>query len=297
MKPGQIVAAVVITGALLAGSCGGNRDEQEALPGAFDDPGVAHVHGLGVDPADGTLYAATHTGIFTIPAKGKAERVADRYQDTMGFTVVGPRHFLGSGHPDQQDDELHVEGTRPLLGLIESTDAGATWHKRSLFGAADFHALVAAHGRVYGYEATGGRFLVTADNKTWETRNPGLALGAFAVSPTDPDTIVVTAEAGMVVSSDGGRTFEPLPAAPPAVTVAWDASRGLWAVAADGAVVTAPEPAGPWAEKGQLPGEPEAFLVTGVDLYAAVMSPAGRTAIYRSSDDAKTWELCYQDPT
>jgi hypothetical protein len=57
---------------------------------ATQELGLEHVHGLGVDPADGVLYAATHFGLWRIPEQGQATRVADRYQDTMGFTVVGP---------------------------------------------------------------------------------------------------------------------------------------------------------------------------------------------------------------
>jgi hypothetical protein len=215
----------------------------------------------------------------------------------MGFTVVGPRHFLGSGHPDQRDTQLHVEGTRPLLGLIESTDAGVTWHKQSLFGEADFHALSAAHGRVYGYEATGSRFLVTTDNKTWETRNAGIALGGFAVSPTDPEASGAPSEAGLVASSDGGRTFAPVADAPPFITVSWHAARTLWGVTVDGTVLNAPAPTGPWTKTGQVPGEPEAFLVTDAELYAAAMAPDAHTSIYRSTDDGATWELRYRDPT
>ncbi|MDQ3275042.1 MAG: exo-alpha-sialidase, partial [Actinomycetota bacterium] len=63
------------------------------------DPGVVHVHGLGINPKDGALFVATHTGVFRIPESGQAVRIADRWQDTMGFTVVGPDHFLASGHP------------------------------------------------------------------------------------------------------------------------------------------------------------------------------------------------------
>jgi hypothetical protein len=29
--------------------------------------------------------------------------VTERFQDSMGFTVVGPDYFLGSGHPDFRD--------------------------------------------------------------------------------------------------------------------------------------------------------------------------------------------------
>ena len=290
------VSAGILVAVLTLGGCSAEDGGDASSSPDFDDPGVAHVHGLGVDPGDGTLYAATHTGIFALPAKGEATRVADRYQDTMGFTVVGPNHFLGSGHPDQQDEELHEAGTPPLLGLIESTDGGQSWEKRSLFGEADFHALAAAHGLVYGYESTGSRFLVSTDKTTWETRNDGVAISSFAVDPTDADHIIATTSTGVATSSDGGRTFAAMSGAPPLTLVTWDPSRGLWGVAAGGAVLSATTPEGPWEDRGTLPGEPEAFLVDGSALYAAVMSPEGRTAIYRSNDDAATWQLRYRDP-
>lgn len=158
------------------------------------------MHGLGVDPADGALYAATHFGLFRLPADGpEATRVANRYQDTMGFTVVGPNSFLGSGHPDSRED------LPPRLGLIESTDGGESWQPLSLAGEADFHTLHAAHGNVYGYEAGSGEFMVSDDRVEWETRSR-LAMRDFAVSPTDPDTLLATTERGLARSTDGGRT-------------------------------------------------------------------------------------------
>ncbi|HLF76681.1 MAG TPA: hypothetical protein VJB57_04255 [Dehalococcoidia bacterium] len=97
---------------------------------------MVHVHGLGVNPKDGALFAATHTGLFRI-VEGKAERVGDRYQDTMGFTIIGPDHFMGSGHPDVRD---YTAGKPPgLLGLVESTDAGLKWTPKSLLGRVGFH--------------------------------------------------------------------------------------------------------------------------------------------------------------
>lgn len=88
------------------------------------EPGVSHVHGLGINPADGSLIVATHYGSFRIAPDGDdAERIGDSFQDTMGFTVAGPDHFLGSGHPDVAGMQAGQPGR---LGLIESTDAGAT---------------------------------------------------------------------------------------------------------------------------------------------------------------------------
>ena len=120
--------AAALTAAVLSlGACGGGGNDA-ALE---EDTGVVHVHGIGVDPGDGTLYAATHHGVFRIPERGDARRIADRFQDTMAFTVVGERHFLASGHPSLEDETLRVEGKPPLLGLIESTDAAETWRPLS----------------------------------------------------------------------------------------------------------------------------------------------------------------------
>src|SRR5688500_10165382 len=65
------------------------------------DPGPVHVHGLGVKPTDDALFIATHAGLFRVgPEATKAQRVGERSQDTMSFTVAGSDRFLGSGHPD-----------------------------------------------------------------------------------------------------------------------------------------------------------------------------------------------------
>jgi len=151
-RPGLWVAIGMLTALVLTGC----SSDQPAAPSAHvaDDPGLIHVHGLGINPADNTLYAATHTGLFAV-RDGAGQRVASRLQDTMGFTVVGSDHFLGSGHPDFRDPQLYQPDRRPLLGLIETRDAGRSWQPLSLLGEADFHALQLTHGRVYGYDATG----------------------------------------------------------------------------------------------------------------------------------------------
>src|ERR671914_339504 len=112
------------------------------------DPGPVHVHGLGVNPADDALFIATHTGLYRVDdGRRKAARVGDRLQDTMGFTIVGPDRFLGSGHPDLE--EAREKNLPPHLGLIESTDEGESWRSISLSGEADFHVLRFTGGRVY----------------------------------------------------------------------------------------------------------------------------------------------------
>ena len=93
----------VALAALLAG-CGGSGREETFTGVRFEDPGPIHVHGLGLDPQTGTLYIATHTGLWQLAeGQAKATRITDRRQDTMGFMLVRPGLFLGSGHPDLRE--------------------------------------------------------------------------------------------------------------------------------------------------------------------------------------------------
>ena len=260
---------------------------QPASPGG--EPGVAHVHGLGVNPADGSLYVATHTGMFRIPEEGQAERLGTSYQDTMGFTVAGPDRFLGSGHPDVPGRQA---GQPSRLGLIESTDAGQTWEPLSLSGDADFHGLAFAHERVYGWDATSGRFMVSDDLTTWDTRST-VQLFGFAVDPNDPDHVVGASPEGLLDSVDGGRTWEPVDG-PGLVALSWDLEMGLWGVELDGTVHRREQAGSSWQQQGRLPGQPEAMLARGGVLYAAALED-DITGIYRSDDAGTTWHLIYRD--
>jgi len=271
---------------LVVAGCGGGRP---AAPDAqvADDPGLVHVHGLGINPRDDMLYAATHTGLFTV-RDGAASRVGDRYQDTMGFTVVGADHFLGSGHPDFRDTQLYQPDRRPLLGLIESRDAGRSWQPLSLLGEADFHALQVAHGHVYGYDATGGRFMISGDRRHWQVRSE-LALASFAVSPTDPELVVAATQRGLGRSRDGGRSWQPV-GGPAALLLDWQRPDALWAMTDKGQLWHSKDAGGSWVQRGKLNGQPEAFLAHGADLYVAV----AQLGIVTSADQGRTWRMLYQ---
>ncbi len=288
---GSTLLVVVVLAAVpaLVWALGRSGSDEAGRPNAAPEPGVAHLHGLGVNPADGSLYVATHTGTFRIPAQGQAERVGESYQDTMGFTVAGPDRFLGSGHPDVPSLKA---GKPPLLGLIESTDAGKTWTSVSLSGEADFHALAFTHGRVYGWDSTSGRFMVSDDLTSWDTRST-LRLFDFAVDPAAPDHVVAASPEGLLDSVDGGRTWRAVDS-PGLVALSWDPEMGLWGVESDGTVHRREQTAATWQRVGGLPGQPEALLARDGVLYAAALED-GTTGIYRSDEDGATWRLVYRD--
>lgn len=268
------LALAASTLALVAAACGGGT------AGGGVDSEAVHVHGLGVNPADSALYIATHTGLFRM-ARGsdRSERVGDRRQDTMGFTVLGPDHFLGSGHPDLRD---HLP---PLLGLIESRDAGRSWRPVSLLGRADFHALRATGSLLHGYDATGGRLMVSGDGgRTWTTTRPPGPLADVVVDPDDSGHLVAAGPAGLLESRTAGRSWSPLDA-PPGL-LAWPTRDTLYALGFDGEVRMSPDRGRSWRSVGRVAGEPAALTATGARGLIVALHDGG---LVNSSDGGRTW--------
>ncbi len=285
-------ATVALVGAafFLVTGCFDSTEEATpvtAAPGepVVEDPGPVHIHGLDIDPADGALYIATHTGLFRLP-KGdeEAERVADRYQDTMAFSIVGPRRFLASGHPDGR------EGLPPFLGLIESRDAGENWKPISLQGKVDFHLLAAEGKRIYGY---GSRWqgddavLLASDDsgRAWQRRPIPAPLVSLATSPADARQLIASDAHGLHLSRNGGRSWRALRSS--AGLVAWPRSDRLYVADSDGVVSLSTDRGRQWQAVGQLPDGPVAFDYTGGRLYAALH----QGTILVSANGGSTWRV------
>lgn len=243
--------------------------------------GPVHIHGLGVNPRDGALFVATHTGLFRL-AKDQArpERVGQGSRDTMGFTVVGPDRFLGSGHPGE------LQSGPPLLGLIDSRDGGRSWTPVSLSGEADFHLLRASGIRVYGADSSGGRLLGSSDEgRSWTERKTPGDLVDLAVDPRDGRRLLASNQSGLLTSGDEGRTWGPLGRAPVGL-LSWVAGGGLFHVDAEGRVSASSDRGRTWRPRGSIGAQPAVFVAAdGRSLYAAL--PDG--TVMASADGARTW--------
>jgi len=266
---------LALAGALITVSA--LRDDTK--PDAAAERGPVHVHGLGVDPRDRALYIATHTGMWRIaPRATRPESVGESRQDTMGFTIAGPGHFLGSGHPDNFDQP-------PLLGLIESVDSGATWKPISLLGEADFHVLRAVGRRVYGYDVSHSRLMVSRDGgMTWTERTANAQVLDLAPDPSAPDRVIATTAAGLLLSADAGASW--LRVGRTVGLLGWPVANRLYLVGAAGDVLLSPDGGQSWRDVGTIGGPPAAFLAqTPRNLYAAMHD--GR--ILGSRDGGRTW--------
>jgi hypothetical protein len=281
MRGMRFTAALVALSMATAAGCG--DDSAPPVPGGAvaGDPGAQHIHGLGVNPADGSLMIATHSGLFRAAAgERSATRVGDRRQDTMGFTVVGADRFLGSGHPDARDE------LPPLLGLIRSDDAGRSWEPVSLLGEADFHVLRTAGRQIYGFDATQARLLVSADGgREWAERTPPAPVIDLAVDPADPERTVASTEGGLFGSSDGGESWRQL-APDRAGLLAWTAD-GLVLVDGAGTVHRSRDGGRTFERAGAVGGPPAAVAADGTDLYVALHT----NEVLMSSDGGRRWRL------
>jgi photosystem II stability/assembly factor-like uncharacterized protein len=264
---------VTAVAALALAGCG--ADEPAAR--APDRP--AHVHGVGVDPADGSVVLGTHHGLYRSAGGDAFAPVGDASRDLMGLTVVGPGRLLASGHRT-----TGPEGS-PHLGVIESTDGGRTWRDVALRGRVDLHVLRAAGRRVYAFDSLASRLLVSDDGgRTWTPgRAPGQVLD-LAVDPGSTDRVVAASDSGLRLSTDAGRTWRRVPT--PAIGyLAWPRADRLLLVDVGGTVWQRRGLRGGWRQAGRVDGVPAATSSAPGGVHVALED--GR--VLRSPDLGATW--------
>ncbi len=284
--------ALLLVLALALAACGGDdatvdADTSEGADQSVPAPGdeqaeLEHIHGLGVDPGSGSLYVATHYGLFQA-AKDQTElqRMGETRQDIMGFSVVGPGHFIGSGHPDPS------QNLPPNLGLIESRNGGKSWKNISLLGEADFHVLRSAKRRVYGFNGATGKLMASSDGgREWTERTPPAGIFDLAIAPTDSQRIVASTERGIFISVDAGEGWRPL-LDDAAGLLAWPAPDSLFLVDGEGQVSRSADAGASFDPVGSIGGPPSAFVNHGKELYAAL----GDGNVVRSSDGGENWSV------
>ena len=212
-SPRSLVIPLLAVGVLLLSACGagtaaGTSSAKEGVAQSGGLPGE-HVHGVARDPGTGSVYLATHQGLFRYD-KGASVRVGPDV-DFMGFSIAGPGHFYASGHPADG-----VDLPAPV-GLMESLDAGKTWSVLSRGGESDFHALTSSSRGVLGYD---GALRASTDGKTWTQPAIAAEPRSLAAAP-DGSRILATTGNGVLLSTDQGATWTPLPGAPQLLLAAW----------------------------------------------------------------------------
>jgi len=286
-RPVHLLIAVILTSVSVACTSPGTAPTGGTNTSAAAEAGVGHIHGVDLNTDDGTVYVATHRGLYRLEA-GRPVRVAHHLQDTMGLTITGPDRFLISGHPGPG------EPAPSHLGLVASDDGGNTWAPVGLSGQADFHALSAAGVTIYGFDSLEAAVMRSDDaGRRWQ-QGASVAMTDLDVDPENPMHVVSATPTGVQESHDGAMTFTAVTPQPPRplalldhvpytggsdrdpVLAGVDTTGGVWALG----------PAG-WHLTGTVPGTPAAFTVIAPDRYLA----ATDSAVFGSDDAGRSWNL------
>ena len=264
----------------MTGCGGGNNDDPAPEPGLVREDTIEHIHGLGVNPADGALFIASHSGLFRMTPRGPGpERVGDLRQDTMGFTVIGPNQFLGSGHPDARTDDP------PHLGLISSEDGGQSWKPRSLGGRADLHAITASGEHVFAFDSLSSQLLVSTDRGAeWSGYAPPGPVLALAADPGDHRRVIAGTTKGVYYSRNAAESWQRARKAP-AGLVSWSPGGPAFHVDASGVVRASEDDGKTWKRRGSMGAKPAAIAAAG----GLVVVADERGGIFESGDGGNTF--------
>lgn len=128
-----------------------------------------YITGLAIDPSGGAILLATNRGLFRISADGKriqtihARARAHRHNGPFGQRVSSLA-FLDAGHLFGSGHPNGVAtGLPAFLGLIESTDGGRSWTSVARTGFSDLHVLLVVNRNFFGYDTVLGGVVVSTD--------------------------------------------------------------------------------------------------------------------------------------
>lgn len=250
---------------------------------------VAHIHGIGFDPTEpGSLYLATHHGLYRASPDGTAIALSDDRSDYMGFTPdpSDPGRLLASGHPEGGGN----------LGVIVSEDGGVSWTQLAAGadGPVDFHAMTISRAdpdTVYGLY---GDIQVSRDGgASWSVSGPapGRVID-LAASPSQPDELYAATVEGLMISSDAGKSWAPVgPAGVPTTMVETTADASVYAFFAGAGLFQLSPADGEWKALASDFGE--AYIL---HLAADPADPAHLAAVtdastvIESTDGGQTWK-------
>lgn len=274
---------VAVATALVLSAC-----QQGGATPAGRLPSSDHIHALRVGE-DGLLLLGLHGALWSSDDGGTTwKKLGMEGQDAMAIGadpgVTGP---------------LLVGGHGVLVRRREGSNTFQSLQPPEL-GSLDVHALAQAPSdprMAYAFVVDGGFFASIDAGDTWELRaRPGQQFGAditsLAVDRADPQIVLAAgARTGVVRSTDGARTFEPLSSVGMSALAYADSQR-LFGITARG--IEGSEDGGrTWSivtarSDAALPGEPAALAADDpATIWLVTEDP--RT-LQRSNDGGRSWQ-------
>jgi photosystem II stability/assembly factor-like uncharacterized protein len=230
------------------------------------------------------------------------------YAGTGGSGLIvsadGGRHYSRTSLPfnyvrdvSVNPDNGRVYAATPAFGIYRSSDGGRTWfnpHWGPEANESTNMVFAGSQGGTLFMTTVGGVLGSTDDGATWTEvllhsyQTGGTArLCPLASSPKDPDWIIVDLAYIVVMTKDGGASWEQLPSAPLAFSYSFDPAdkRTIYALNMSGLFVSADAGAS-WGESGHVPGT--SIAIDPTDRRTRFVGNPYKP-VYKSTDGGSTW--------
>lgn len=229
--------AVALLVALAAASASGCASTDVANPTPANSDGET-------SPSSTIALSETIDHVHGLVVAADGDLRAGTHAGVVAVAPTGDVSRIGQGQDDLMGmtgvpgtDQLLTSGhpgpgsdLQNPLGVMASQDGGVTWSSLGMAGEADFHVLATDGTLVVGFAGGSGLLVSTDGGKTF---SPGAALtpGSLAVTPRG---VWATTLGGLKLSTDGGLSFDLVSSAPVLVIVAAGADGSLWGIDIDG---------------------------------------------------------------
>ncbi|MFC5591659.1 F510_1955 family glycosylhydrolase [Sporosarcina soli] len=213
-------------------ACNGDKDTNYSFD-ELKNSKIEHLHGLGYINGGPQVVISTHEGLYAHDKDGWKEANSEKH-DYMGFQAVR-EGFFSSGHPEPGSK---LENP---LGLVKSTDRGASFEKLAFYGEIDFHYLAAGYesNAIYALnemptkELPAGLQYSLDEGESWkEAPMNGFDsefISNLAVHPSREEMIAIGSKDGLFLSEDYGENFAPFNEAGMVTFVTLTETGGLYA--------------------------------------------------------------------
>jgi photosystem II stability/assembly factor-like uncharacterized protein len=236
-------AGVVLIPACFGSGCGDEDSYIGQVLKTTDGGATWTVTKTGLPPVTNLALDREHPG--TVYAGTSGNGVLKTSDGGSSWTPVNqglPTGFIQPGITAlavvPQDAGAVYVGTGPaspdgtsVAQLFKSTDGGLNWNAvaQTFAPALNVTAITPDENSGAVYVATGtygsstGAVWKTTDGATWSNLlSTPVSVWALAVDPRNPGTVYASTGAGLVMTSDGGQTWQEIPGVPISVSLAVD---------------------------------------------------------------------------
>ncbi|MFJ7935661.1 F510_1955 family glycosylhydrolase [Sporosarcina sp. NPDC096371] len=293
MKISQYAGLLAIVGLLSA--CNTVEDNaysfEEVETNTFE-----HLHGLGYINGWSEVVISTHDGLYAYGEDGWKEATSEKH-DYMGFQAIRDG-FFSSGHPEPGSSYKNP------LGLIKSTDKGASFKQLAFYGEIDFHYMAVGYdsNAIYVFnemptnEMSQGFHYSIDEGTTWQ--QPAMngftaeSISNLAAHPTRQEVIAIGSEDGVFLSENYGEDFTLVHDTAMITYVTLTEAGGLYANFANEEVkITSFAVDG--NEERDIPvttKQPIAYIAVNPDNQQELVIATYNNDIYLTTDEGSTWE-------